>query len=373
MMSGSRRRRRWGLRFEGCCYLLPGIVFFALPFAGLAGISYLMSQNSPTYRVIVFVIFMVLWRYLIWPFAMMLVFEGLKSFDRARVLGLEDISGLVLYLRPFDQDGGSSHPLWSSFRVSRREKWSEEGRDGETEAERHQRAMKYVMRSFGATALALKINKVKSAVWGFSYEQELKFATSRIGPLISLGDLKEIEPGLEAIRLYASRDQWVERITALIKKAKLIIIRPGKSDGIRLEMGLVRQLSEYRRVLLYFPVDQIGLAEDDYSRIKPAIERGLSCTLPGELGGAIVLGFDDRWMAHAFDRGRKFLPVFPPDVGANAMALSVALRRLGLPARAGPPLGLLVIGMMRLIWLICLVVIVIGSLAYLFRWIMAIF
>jgi TM2 domain-containing membrane protein YozV len=65
-----------------------------------------------------------------------------------------------------------------------------------------------------------------------SPEQELALFMSRIGPVVAIGKPGERLPELGAARLYAADDRWRDRITDLLRQARIVVVRAGNTPNL---------------------------------------------------------------------------------------------------------------------------------------------
>jgi hypothetical protein len=104
-----------------------------------------------------------------------------------------DLSGPVLYLRSFQEDLAASGPTSSGV-------------------------------AFGGLSVTTE-------------EEQLVEALSGVGPVVTIGEPGEELPPLGAARLKFGPEEWQREVEALLRKASLVVIRPGSfSPGVQWEI-----------------------------------------------------------------------------------------------------------------------------------------
>jgi hypothetical protein len=81
-------------------------------------------------------------------------------------------------------------------------------------------------------------------------EEHLVRVLSFFGPVIAIGKPGEVLPLAGAQRIYVSDDGWQQQVTALIGRARLVVIRTGLSPGLRWELDAVIEKAPPERILL---------------------------------------------------------------------------------------------------------------------------
>jgi hypothetical protein len=76
---------------------------------------------------------------------------------------------------------------------------------------------------------------------------------SKIGPYVAIGRPGEPLPELGAHRIYVGAE-WEEEVLALLRRARLVVIRAGTTRGLRWELGQVMAAVEPSKVLVILPV-----------------------------------------------------------------------------------------------------------------------
>ena len=86
-----------------------------------------------------------------------------------------------------------------------------------------------------------------------SKEERLTELMTKIGPVIAIGRPGEKLPQLGAARVYISGDQWQESVKMYMNQCKLIVLRIGKTSGLRWELIEIVDHIDPKKVILYIP------------------------------------------------------------------------------------------------------------------------
>lgn len=82
-------------------------------------------------------------------------------------------------------------------------------------------------------------------------EEMVALAFKAHGPFIAVGNPKESSPALGAKRVYVGSQKWETYVASLISKAEFVITLVGASDGLKIEIELMRRhLQPYQAILL---------------------------------------------------------------------------------------------------------------------------
>ena len=87
----------------------------------------------------------------------------------------------------------------------------------------------------------------------FTIEQELTRVLSRVGPVVAIGRPGDSLPELGAARLYARDDEWRAKVSELMLRARLVVIRAGPTPGLQWEIEEASRLLPPERVVLVSP------------------------------------------------------------------------------------------------------------------------
>ncbi|MBT2971668.1 MAG: hypothetical protein B6D72_14570 [gamma proteobacterium symbiont of Ctena orbiculata] len=131
---------------------------------------------------------------------------------------------------------------------------------------------------------------LSTSSWGPTFQSQLAYVMERVGPYIAVGRPGVRLPGTGAARLYVPDEQWQQRVTQLIRSARLVIIRAGTSAGLNWEIETVRRIiSKPHQLLVILPLSKKG-----YRAFRQSVaEAGIK--LPERPPNAMFMTFDERW------------------------------------------------------------------------------
>jgi hypothetical protein len=87
--------------------------------------------------------------------------------------------------------------------------------------------------------------------WSLSSEEEqLMKALRTIGTAVAIGRPSENLPQIGARRAYYNDNEWRERVAAMIRSARLVVIRTGTGDGLRWEVDYVMRCVHPEQLLV---------------------------------------------------------------------------------------------------------------------------
>ena len=96
-------------------------------------------------------------------------------------------------------------------------------------------------------------NRAMTAVFDymmmFSPEQELEEVLNRVGPVIAIGKPGEPLPELGAARLYVSDADWKAKVTDMIARSRLVVIRTGSTPNLQWEIEQTMAQVPRRQIL----------------------------------------------------------------------------------------------------------------------------
>ena len=111
------------------------------------------------------------------------------------------------------------------------------------------------------------------------YEEAVVAVLRTIAPVVAVQRPGEVLPPLGAARLKTS-DDWRSDVEALIRRAKLIVLAGGTSEGLRWELDTVLRYADPRRLLVF-----LGLS-DDWSN--PDDRRAFIRSLPSGSSSGVI-------------------------------------------------------------------------------------
>jgi hypothetical protein len=126
-----------------------------------------------------------------------------------------------------------------------------------------------------------------------TYESALAKATNEtIGPLVAIGKPGETLPPSGAARLYVDNDHWQVLVAQLIRNAKLVVLRIGRTSGFQWEFRHVVEQCDPQKVAVFLPArDRRSL----YAYLRQELGDILPEPLPSDSRRALILTFGPNW------------------------------------------------------------------------------
>jgi len=90
-------------------------------------------------------------------------------------------------------------------------------------------------------------------VWGPGFQLQFNTLLESIGPYIAIGRPGEDLAGIGAARVYVSDDEWQAKIMDYFQASQMIIMRTGKTKGLRWELEKIVQMQKPTSLLLMLP------------------------------------------------------------------------------------------------------------------------
>ena len=199
------------------------------------------------------------------------------------------------------------------------------------------------------------LQRVAVAFKPTSAEEELAATLERIGPVVAIGKPGEPLPELGAARLYVGHDVWQAEVSALMRRAALVVVRIGASPGVLWEIGQALECLPRQRLVLVL-LGGAPLAPPVADRLAAVLGDALPAALPepvrwrplairpdGQRIGALVCfdaaGRPQVLQVHAWRPGLQDL-VFAMTLRPSAGPMRRAWRRvfdvIGQPWGVGP-------------------------------------
>jgi hypothetical protein len=130
-------------------------------------------------------------------------------------------------------------------------------------------------------------------------EEDLVDQLIQCGPVVAIGKPGEKLQTLGAARMYVDDAEWQAVVLGLIKKAGLIILRPGRSAGFWWEVKQVREIAAPKNVVFYFASgdDLLAFQECALSTVAEAVNWIEAAAQPShnQLDYSAFLLFSDGW------------------------------------------------------------------------------
>jgi hypothetical protein len=127
-------------------------------------------------------------------------------------------------------------------------------------------------------------------------EDRLVEGLSPLGPVIAIGKPGEALPQVGAARQYFQEDQWRSEVTRLMKRAQLVVLRCGTSEGILWELQNIMRLVPPERLLIWLPAKPDR--QKQWSAFLDATKGYFPNRLPLKLDDSLLLSFTRDWTPH---------------------------------------------------------------------------
>lgn len=142
---------------------------------------------------------------------------------------------------------------------------------------------------------------------------------NRLGPYIAIGRPGELLPEIGAARLYVSDEEWQDKVSLLLEKARFVVIRAGASPGLEWEIKQVVDRLPPTRILLITPPKK-----RDYEAFRSWFSKLLPKPLPKKLGEftrLITFAIDGTPVPLDYHGKTKDEQVLAPFLSANGIRL----------------------------------------------------
>jgi hypothetical protein len=185
----------------------------------------------------------------------------------------------------------------------------------------------------------MRVHKAALSVWTLrTYEERLAFALRRIGPLIAIGKPHEDLPTLGAARTYVPDRAWREKVDKEMRRAQLVVLRVGHSEGLLWELQRAVSTVRPERLVICLPETHRQIV---YLYFRLSTSAVFPHGLPSEIGNADFLYFDSEWRPHlALSSNLKRLPTTIPAETDSQSTQQQALKSLGAEFASGGVAGL---------------------------------
>ena len=195
----------------------------------------------------------------------------------------EDLEGKtpVLFLRPFDTDGG-----WDGaapFEFLRPRTW----------------------RKFPFSPTNMKISFLQLTGRN-SFEQVLAYVTKKIGPMIAVGQ-PESPPILGAKNVYLGDDSWKGEVLNMAKRSQLVVLTTGITPGVLWEVRNMLETVPPQRLLLSIYGNSPRKRKKNYAAFIENAQEFFPAGLPEDIDGDRFLTFDESWKAERIPHRSKKL------------------------------------------------------------------
>jgi hypothetical protein len=126
--------------------------------------------------------------------------------------------------------------------------------------------------------------------WGPREQDAMAPIMSEIGPYVAIGKPRERLPELGAARTYVSDDDWQAKILDWMKRARLVIVRAGATEGLRWEVSQLVSHVKPTQVLVILPP-----RAEHYGAFRTWANAVLPSPLPDAVPTERLITFDRTW------------------------------------------------------------------------------
>ena len=164
-------------------------------------------------------------------------------------------------------------------------------------------------------------------------EEHLGKVLSQIGPFVAVGRPGEAVPAVGAARVYLGDAEWQSTVEDLLRTARLVLIRTGRTTGLEWELARAVRLVPPERLVLVVDSaqelrDQIALIRSVHPNVLPRLRMGWHSI--SSVRGFIM--FDAEWRARSCGRSARACIFSAPPMTTRAHCQTVRLD----PAAAVP-------------------------------------
>ncbi|HTS04887.1 MAG TPA: toll/interleukin-1 receptor domain-containing protein [Candidatus Eisenbacteria bacterium] len=190
-------------------------------------------------------------------------------------------------------------------------------------------------------------------------EEQLAEALKDVGPFVAVGKPGEKLPVLGASRMYLQDSEWQERVHDLMLRARLLVLRAGKTEGLWWEVQTAARIVKPEKIVFLLPYN-----EKAYNLFRAKAEQYLGCDLPDYSAGssAITLGgpqgilyFEPNWRPHFLEL-KGFDRTFQPWVRAFKTTLQPVYKQLGVDVQLPKPSVLKILAFILLLPVVAILV-----------------
>lgn len=154
-----------------------------------------------------------------------------------------------------------------------------------------------------------------TSFWRPMLQQQFKWLFNQIGPYVAIGRPGEKIPATGAARLYVSDNDWKKVVGDFFGKARLIIVHPGKTTGLRWEINEIIRLGMPEKILFILPA-----REDNYMAFSAWVNKELPERLPETMPSARFIAFDAEWKPYPLGGYKMLLDTLLPYLNRNGVS-----------------------------------------------------
>jgi hypothetical protein len=150
----------------------------------------------------------------------------------------------------------------------------------------------------------------------FREQDALGYLFRKIGPYIALGKPGELLPELGSSKIYVANEKWQATILEIFKKAKLIIFRAGKTEGLKWELIQLLEIVNPLRLLMIMPVK-----DEDYFSFIQWSNTIMPEAFPVIYPSSRMITFDEAWSPLCLPQGQTLSDSFAPFFRQNGLSV----------------------------------------------------
>jgi len=172
-----------------------------------------------------------------------------------------------------------------------------------------------IRRYFVDSAFQQRYFQAGASFWRPMLQQQFKWLFNQIGPYVAIGRPGEKIPATGAARLYVSDSDWKKVVGDFFGKARLIIVHPGKTPGLRWEINEIIRLGVPEKILFILPA-----FEDDYLAFSAWVNSELPEKMPETMPSARFIAFDPDWKPYPLGGYKMLLDTLLPYLNRNGVS-----------------------------------------------------
>jgi len=128
------------------------------------------------------------------------------------------------------------------------------------------------------------------SAWGPMEQEQLAGYMNMAGPYIAIGRPGESLPERGPAWLYITDDDWQSVVSDYLRRARMVVVRIGKSEGLMWEVDQIRALCNPFRVLFILPQ-----SKGEYRQFCAWADEVFARAMPPKLPRSRLVMFSKRW------------------------------------------------------------------------------
>lgn len=152
------------------------------------------------------------------------------------------------------------------------------------------------------------------STWGPTFQWQLNKLLREVGPYVAIGRPGEQLAGMGAARMYVADDEWQAVISELFGESRLIIMRMGKTPGLRWELKQLRLHIDPCKLLFILPHKPA-----DYEAFRQWANKELPKPMPEAMPTSRFMVLDDDWNPRELEWRNWLLDTLEPYLNRNGV------------------------------------------------------